>query len=354
MLNEHHKGNKEEPCAVVNIYCGGGKKPHPKPHKRKKCCERGSGLPEFGEVFSIASQVLAPSLLPNQPGGVAILEQLRFATTGIDVTQAGVNGQIKINKAGWYNVASGMTGGLNPVPSPLPVFTLSLFKNGQIIPGSTFSNVPISPAQQSNQITADALVHFNVGDVLTLANTSTDQLFVAAPSLGTTAQTNSAYVKIMMLREDCLGKNQLVVDANDEMLQAFNAAQDCFISATAVNISQLPADALIAQAKAQAAVTAGNSAQAAILASQPYASAASYAESAADIVDYLNKANANLSAANNAVSSTDPSSTASLVFASSLLSSSAADLLESPLQDKDCEEHRDDDDGEGDGEQPEA
>jgi hypothetical protein len=346
MPDNYEHGKKDEPCAVINVYCGGDKKPHPRP-KHKKCCEKGTGLPEFGEVFSIASQTLAPSIAANQPGGIVLLEQLRFATTGIDVTNAGVNGNIVINESGWYNVASGITGSLNPIPAPLPVWTMSLFKNGVIIPGSTFSNVPLSPAQQSNQITADALVHFNKGDILTLANTSTDQLFAAAPSLGTTAQTNSAYVKIMMLRKDCNGRSQFVADANVEMLNAFNAAQQCFIDATAANISQLNADAVVAQASANAALNAGNLAKAAILASQPYASAASYAESLSDIDDFLPQAIANVSAANTAVALTDPANTAALVLSSSKLASFGADLLESPLQDKDCEE-----DEEGEGEQP--
>lgn len=355
MTNEMERDKKDKPCAVVNIYCDSGKKHKPhKPKHKKRCCKKGNGLGEFGEVYSIAPQVLAPSLAANAPGGIALLEQLRFATAGIDVSNAGLNGDIVINVAGWYNVASGMTAGLNPVPAPLPVFTLSLFKNGVIIPGSTFSNVPISPAQQSNQITADALVHFFAGDRLNLANTSTDQIFVAAPTLGTTAQTNSAYMKIMLLKADCYGENQFVADANLAMISAFNAAQDSFIDATSVNISQTPADALIAQASANAALTQGNLAQAAVLASQPYATASSYAESASDIAAFVAQATLNVSAANTVVALTDPANTAALVASSSLLSSIGADMLETPLQDKECGDGWKDEDEEEEGEQPEA
>ena len=60
----------------------------------------------------------------------------------------------------------------------------------------------ISPVQQANEIVADVFVHCSVGDVLTLANTSNAQIVLSAPTLGTNAQTNSAYMKIILLKAD--------------------------------------------------------------------------------------------------------------------------------------------------------
>lgn len=159
-------------------------------------CETG----EFAEAYSQAAQQLTASAGANMPGGVVKLENLIVSTAGIDASQAAALGQFTIKKAGWYDVAAGMTGTLNPIPAPLPVWTLSLFLNGIIVPGSTFSNIPLSPAQGSNEITADTYVYCNVGDNLTLANTSTADVFLSAPTLGTNAQTNSAYLKIQLLR----------------------------------------------------------------------------------------------------------------------------------------------------------
>jgi hypothetical protein len=155
---------------------------------------------EFAEAYSQLPQQLAASPGTNQPGGVVTLENLIVSTANIDSSQVGVNGQIKINLAGWYDIAAGMTGTLNPIPAPLPVWTLSLFLNGVIVPGSTFSNIPLSPAQASNEITADTFVYCNVGDILSLANTSTAIVSLSAPVLGTNAQTNSAYLKVALLR----------------------------------------------------------------------------------------------------------------------------------------------------------
>lgn len=158
--------------------------------------------PEFAEVYSVLTQTLAPSPAPFMPGQVVILENTLYASPNIDVTQAIVNGKIIINKAGWYDVYTGICGYLNPIASPLPCWTLSLFKNGMYVPGSTFANQTISPEQKSNEIVADVFVHFNKGDVLELANTSTAIVNMAAPTLGTNAPANSAYMKLILLKAD--------------------------------------------------------------------------------------------------------------------------------------------------------
>jgi len=165
------------------------------------CVEcKSDDINEFAEAYSQVSQNLAPSPAANQAGGTVLLENLIISTSNIDSSLAASQGKFKVNLAGWYDVAAGMTGTLNPIPAPLPVWTLSLFLNGVIVPGSTFSNIPLSPAQGSNEITADTFIYCNVGDVLTLANTSTANVFLSAPTLGTNAQTNSAYLKIQLLR----------------------------------------------------------------------------------------------------------------------------------------------------------
>ncbi len=155
--------------------------------------------PEFAEVYSQLPQTLSMSPGTNMAGGNVIFEKLIVATAGIDASQAGIDGSLKILKSGWYDIAAGMTGTLNPIAAPLPVWTLSLFQNSALVDGSTFSNVPLSPAQGSNEITADTFVFCNVGDIIQLANTSTAPLLLSAPTLGTNAQTNSAYLKVVLL-----------------------------------------------------------------------------------------------------------------------------------------------------------
>jgi hypothetical protein len=177
-------------CNIV-INCG-GKNPH------------NNDKPEFAEVYSNANQLLTASVAPNAPGQTVLLEKTIFSTPNIDVSTAASNGQVKVNKAGWYDIATGICAALNPISSPLPVWSLSLFVNGTIVPGSTFANMTLSPSQLANEIVADVFVHLNAGDIVTLANTSVSPIQLNAPgvSQGSNAQANSAYMKIILLQAD--------------------------------------------------------------------------------------------------------------------------------------------------------
>lgn len=177
----------------INIYCGGEDK-----HDKPCHCPR----PEYAEVLSHKDQKLSASLAQNQPGQIVLLEKTVFASPGIDVSGAALTGKVIINRAGWYDVFTGMCGALNPVESPLKVWTLSLFKNGVIVSGSTFANMTLSPEQKANEIVADVFVHFEAGDVLELANTSDQSIELLAPTHGSMAQPNSAYLKLVMLEAD--------------------------------------------------------------------------------------------------------------------------------------------------------
>lgn len=157
---------------------------------------------EFAEVYSLLSQTLSVSPGPNLPGQVVLFENTIAATANIDVSGAISSGTVIINEAGWYDVTVGICGSLNPIMSPLPVWTLSVFKNGVIVPGSTFSNMTLSAAQLATEMAADVFVHFAKGDSLLVANTSTNPVILAAQTLGTNASPTSAYLKISLLEAD--------------------------------------------------------------------------------------------------------------------------------------------------------
>lgn len=191
---EHEPGkdhNHEHGCNIV-INCGGGGH-----HPRPSCCDA-----EFAEIYSNLEQGLFASPGLNMPGQTVLLENTVYSTANIDVSAAFSTGKVTVNKAGWYDVATGICAALNPIASPLPVWSLSLFKNGVIVPGSTFANMTLSPEQKANEIVADVFVHFDKGDVIELANTSTAAILLTSPSLGTNATPNSAYMKIILLKAD--------------------------------------------------------------------------------------------------------------------------------------------------------
>lgn len=157
---------------------------------------------EFAEVYSLLPQTLAASAGIGLPGQAVLMEASIFATANIDISMAAALGNITINKAGWYDVTIGVTASINPIPSPLPVWTVSLFQNGLLVPASTFANLPLSPEQHANESVSDVFIHCNAGDVLQVANTSTATLFLSSPSLGTNAVVNSATFKIQLLKAD--------------------------------------------------------------------------------------------------------------------------------------------------------
>lgn len=168
----------------------------------KNCpCDCVNWEPEFAEVYSSLPQTLMASGGPDLPGQLALFENVIFSTSNIDVTQSAL-GKIVINKAGWYDIATGICGALNPIPSPLPVWTLSLFKNNILVPGSSFACMTLSPEQKSSEVVADVFVHCDAGDVLTLANTSQQPIELTAPVLGTNVLPNSCYMKIILMRAD--------------------------------------------------------------------------------------------------------------------------------------------------------
>jgi hypothetical protein len=158
--------------------------------------------PEFAQVYSLLPQTLVASSGALLPGQVVLFENTVVATAAIDVSQVAINGKITINKAGWYDVSSSIAGFLNPIDSPFPCWTVSLFKNGILIPASTFANQTISPDQQCNEIMCDTYVHFNKGDVLEVANTTSRLVNLASPILGTNAPASSANLKLKLFKAD--------------------------------------------------------------------------------------------------------------------------------------------------------
>ena len=187
--DNHDHDHDEKPCTVINVYCDKGGEKH--------CCE-----PEFAEAYSVLSQTLAASTGAGIPGQVVLLENIVIETANIDMSQVNTTGKVFLKKAGWYDATLGVCGGLNPIPSPLPVWTTSLYKNGVLVPASTFSNIPLSPEQKSNEQVSDVFFHADAGDYIQLANSSSAPLFLTSPTLGTTSIPNSATIKIQLLKAD--------------------------------------------------------------------------------------------------------------------------------------------------------
>jgi len=156
---------------------------------------------EFMEVYSVLPQTLIASPGINLEGGTALLENIQVATAVFDVSLAASTGEIKILKKGWYRIYKAVSGSLNPVFSPLKIWTMSLFVNGLIIPPSTFGDMTISPEQHANQTTSVVIILLNAGDVVKLCNTSDAPLFLGTVAAGSNAVPLSADINISLLKD---------------------------------------------------------------------------------------------------------------------------------------------------------
>lgn len=166
------------------------------------CVECDTDAPEFMEVYSKTTQLLAASPGIDLPGSAVLFENLLFSTAGYDVTNAGITGEITIKVAGWHRLTASVNGALTPLDIPLKVWSMALFVNGLVLPASCFADMTISPGQQANQTTSTVLYHFSAGDVIKLCNTCTEPLHLNSFGLGSNVITNSASINAGIIKAD--------------------------------------------------------------------------------------------------------------------------------------------------------
>jgi hypothetical protein len=155
---------------------------------------------EYAFLYSLLSQTLALSPALNTAGGVVLYENAPWVSSGIDVSNAAITGEIVINTAGLYRIQKEICGALNPVSFPLTAWGLSVFVNGVLVAGSTFVDMTLSPDQQANETSSVELVYFNVGDKLTICNMSTKTLNLNGGVVGVNCATNSASLNIALVK----------------------------------------------------------------------------------------------------------------------------------------------------------
>ncbi len=103
-------------------------------------------------------------------------EGSNFSGPEFDLTNAASLGEIKFLLKGRYVINYAVEGTLNPpFPAPVPSWCLGLFKNGALIPGSTFGAFNQSPDDGFVNTSGTTVFEFNVGDILKLRNITIGQ-----------------------------------------------------------------------------------------------------------------------------------------------------------------------------------
>lgn len=136
------------------------------------------------------------------PAGMQVLlDEVITASPSIDMSAADTTGMITINQSGIYVVDFTVQGALTPpFPSPVPAWCFSLFQNGVLVPGTTWTNYTSTPNSVISHTGGPKLVVVAAGDTFQVLNTSTLSVSLTASSLGTTVPVNAASITIRLIQ----------------------------------------------------------------------------------------------------------------------------------------------------------
>jgi hypothetical protein len=131
-----------------------------------------------------------------------MLDLATVATAAFDLSSAAATGEIKVLKHGWYALQWGFDGViLPPIPTPVPAFSLSIYKNGVQQPSSSSGSFAISPDDICTNIATTIIIECGVGDLIKLVNTSTMTLKATAVVLGSAVPLATVRVNMQLLKE---------------------------------------------------------------------------------------------------------------------------------------------------------
>jgi Collagen triple helix repeat (20 copies) len=149
----------------------------------------------YASVYSLVSQVL-PSLASPK------LELVTSVSAGIDLTSAPLTGEIKVLQHGIYVLNWGFDGLLDPpFPAPVPAWSLGLYKNGSLIPGSVSGSFSSSPDDICTHTSGSVIMEVMANDVIKLVNTSTLSLQAVSTMLGSLFPVAAAIINISMIKQ---------------------------------------------------------------------------------------------------------------------------------------------------------
>ena len=147
----------------------------------------------FTNVYSTTDQVVAPNAVP-------FMENISQTTTGFNLTTTAVDGHIIVNNPGIYSIQWGVGGILTPpFPAPVPAWSFGVAVNGVVDLGSTSGSFSVTPDDICTHNSGTFIVMLAAGDVVTLVNTSTNDVSLTAALLGSSIPVAAARISIVLL-----------------------------------------------------------------------------------------------------------------------------------------------------------
>ena len=160
-----------------------------------KCCE------SYFNVWSEVPQTLGAFGSSTD----AILFQMQNAVTAadFDLSSMSVNGEVKFLKAGVYRLAFGAEGKVSqPIPVPVPSFSLGFWKNNVRVPGSTTSGFTQAPSDDIIQVTGEVIIDVAAGDALKVRNATSNSIDMVPNTTGILFPVTIATLNVFCLKSD--------------------------------------------------------------------------------------------------------------------------------------------------------
>jgi len=129
------------------------------------CCET------WCNIYGSPPQLLTAFGTPNDS---VLFQGMNAVSAGdFDLTQIGVNGEVKFLKSGIYYINWGAEAKVeSPVPSPTPSFSFGLWVDGILVPGSVLSGYTQAPNDDTLHISGEVTIPVLANSVIKLRNAS--------------------------------------------------------------------------------------------------------------------------------------------------------------------------------------
>lgn len=145
----------------------------------------------YASVYSLQPQTV-------QTNAALKLELVNYSSaSGIDLSNAASTGEMKVLNHGAYFVEWAFDGILQaPFPSPVPAWSLGIYRNGSLLPGSVSGSFSISPDDICTHCSGNMIIELQANDIIKLVNTSTLPLNAVATMVGSSVPVAAARVNI--------------------------------------------------------------------------------------------------------------------------------------------------------------
>jgi hypothetical protein len=154
------------------------------------------------ETAYLSLYTIDDQVIPSLGSPFLDLENANSGPLDFDITSASINGEIKVLHHGIYAIEWSFDGRLTPpYPFPVPAWSLGIYKNGILIPGSTSASFSLSPDELVVHDSASFIKEIDAGDIIKLVNTSLLPITAESVPTGTIFPVVSARINLILLKK---------------------------------------------------------------------------------------------------------------------------------------------------------